>query len=217
MDFAKIVEAIIEGEVESTMELTQLALAEGFPAEVILHKGLVAGMNTVADKFREQRVVVPEVLMATRAMHAGLSVLEPYFKGSAKKHRGKFILGTVAGDLHDIGLTLVKMMVISTGGVVIDLGVDVTAKKFVSAVRKEKPDILMMSSLLTTTMTYMKEVISELEAKGLRKGLIIIVGGAPVDETFAREIGADYYFGDAFEVHRFLLENLNKLLMRKSR
>lgn len=217
MIFDKIIESIWEGEAEDTQELTKQALAQGYPAEAILKKGLITGMTNVADKFRERRVVVPEVLMATRAMHAGLALIEPHLYKSSKKTMGKFVLGTVAGDLHDIGLTLVKMMVIATGSEVIDLGVDVTAKKFLSSVKKEKPDGLLMSSLLTTTMAAMKEVIDLLEAEGLRKGLIIIVGGAPLSAEFAKEIGADYFFSDAFEVHDFVKSHFKRLAAKKNR
>lgn len=217
MVFLAIIKSIISGEAENTMALTKQALAKGFSAESILEKGLIAGMDRVAEKFREQRVMVPEVLMASRAMHAGLSLVEPLLKDSDKKIAAKIVMGTVAGDLHDIGLSLVKMLVISTGAEIINLGVDVTPKKFASVVRKEKPHILMMSALLTTTMTMMKEVIDELELMGIRKNLVIIVGGAPVDSGYAKTIGADYYFEDAFEVRAFLEENLAKIISRKSR
>ncbi|GAB6155014.1 corrinoid protein [Desulfosporosinus burensis] len=217
MVFLAIIKSIITGEAENTMALTKQALAQGFSAESVLEKGLIAGMDHVAEKFREQRVMVPEVLMASRAMHAGLSLVEPLLKDSDKKIAAKIVMGTVAGDLHDIGLSLVKMLVITTGAEIINLGVDVTPKKFASVIRKEKPHILMMSALLTTTMTVMKEVIDELELIGIRKNLVIIVGGAPVDSGYAKTIGADYYFEDAFEVRLFLEENLAKIINRKSR
>lgn len=216
MDFQGMIKSIAAGEAEKTLELTKWALAQGFSAESVLEKGLIAGMNRVAEKFRDQRVMVPEVLMASRAMHAGLSLVEPCLRGSDKKTVAKIVMGTVAGDLHDIGLSLVKMMVITTGAQIINLGVDVTPKKFASVVRKEKPHILMMSALLTTTMTVMKEVIDELELLGLRKSLIVIVGGAPVDAGFAKKIGANYYFEDAFEVRTFIQENLSKMITKKS-
>ncbi len=217
MVFQAIINSIISGEAENCMILTKRALTQGFSAESVLEKGLIAGMDRVAEKFREQRVMVPEVLMASRSMHAGLSLVEPLLKDTEKKVTGKIVMGTVAGDLHDIGLSLVKMLVMSTGAEIINLGVDVTPKKFASVVRKEKPHILMMSALLTTTMTVMKEVIDELELLGLRKNLVVIVGGAPVDSGFAKMIGADYYFEDAFEVRTFLEENLMKLIAKKNR
>lgn len=218
MIFQDIIKSIAAGEAEESLALTKQALAQGYSAESVLEKGLIAGMDRVAEKFRNQRVMVPEVLMATRAMHAGLSLVEPCLKGPDKKmSSGKIVMGTVAGDLHDIGLSLIKMMVMSTGAEIINLGVDVTPKKFASVVRKEKPHILMMSALLTTTMTVMKDVIDELEFLGLRKNLIVIVGGAPVDSSFAKRIGADYYFEDAFELRNFIQDNLGKMIAKKSR
>ncbi|TGE35426.1 cobalamin-binding protein [Desulfosporosinus fructosivorans] len=217
MVFQDIIKSIAAGDAEQSLALTKRALAQGFSAESVLEKGLIAGMDRVAEKFRNQRVMVPEVLMASRAMHAGLSLVEPCLKGAERKTAGKIVMGTVAGDLHDIGLCLVKMMVMTAGAQIINLGVDVTPKKFASVVRKEKPHILMMSALLTTTMTVMKEVIDELEFLEIRKNLIVIVGGAPVDSGFAKKIGADYYFEDAFEVRTFIEENLSKMVTKKSR
>ena len=153
--------------------------------------------------------------MATHSMHAGLSVIEPILTASTKKGLGKIILGTVAGDLHDIGLSIVKAMATSAGARIIDLGVNVTPKKFARAVRKEKPDILMISALLTTTMSVMKDVIVELEVQGLRNDVKVIVGGAPITDAFAKEIGADYTFEDAFQLRDFLKENLSKLVASK--
>jgi 5-methyltetrahydrofolate--homocysteine methyltransferase len=213
--YSAIIDSIAEGEAEETLELTQRALAQGYPAESILEKGLISGMVKVAEKFKDRKVVVPEVLMAARAMHAGVSILEPVLRPEAKRNIGKVVLGTVAGDLHDIGLTLVKTMVMSTGAFVVDLGVDVKPKQFAAAVRKEKPDILMMSALLTTTMSVMKEVVDELKVQGLRESVKVIVGGAPVTSDFATEIGADYFFQDAFEVSNYLKENLAKITMKK--
>lgn len=215
MIFDDIIHSIAEGESEETMELTKQALAQGYSAASILEKGLIKGMNIIAEKYRTEKVNVPEVLMATQSMHAGLSVIEPILTAPTKKGLGKIILGTVAGDLHDIGLSIVKTMAMATGAKVIDLGVNVSPKKFASAVRKEKPNILMISALLTTTMSVMKDVITELETQGLRQGLKIIVGGAPITDAFAKEIGADYTFEDAIEFRNFLNENLNKLLVNK--
>lgn len=211
-DYTLIGDAIAEGDAEETIALTKRALGQGYPAEIVLEKGLIAGMSRVADKFRHQKVLVPEVLLSTRAMHAGLTVVDPFLIRKSKKRAGKVVLGTVAGDLHDIGKNLVKIMLTAVGIKVVDLGVDVTAKEFANAVRREKPDLLMMSSLLTTTMPAMREVIDELEARGLRDRIRVIVGGAPVTETFAREIGADYYFEDSFTVKRFLEENMCKIM-----
>jgi len=215
--FEPITQSIADGEAEKTLELTKQALAQGYPAKVVLEKGLLAGMNKVAAKFRESRVMVPEVLMATRAMHAGLSVLEPYLKAAARRGFGTIVLGTVAGDLHDIGITLVKMLIMSSGARIVDLGVDVTPKRFAAAVRKEQANILMMSALLTTTMSVMKDVVDELAVADLRKDVVVIVGGAPITASFAQTIGADYYFENAFEVSAFLQENLAKIVAKRQR
>lgn len=215
MIFDDIIHSIAEGESEETLDLTKQALAQGYSAISILEKGLIMGINVVAEKYREEKVNVPEVLMATHSMHAGLSVIEPLLTAPTKKGFGKIIVGTVAGDLHDIGLSIVKAMAMSSGARIIDLGVNVTPKKFASAVRKEKPDILLISALLTTTMSVMKDVIVELDAQGLRTGVKIIVGGAPITDAFAKEIGADYTFQDAFQFRDFLKGNLTKLLTSK--
>jgi methanogenic corrinoid protein MtbC1 len=213
--FDAIIQSIAEGESEKTLDLTKQALAQGYSATSILEKGLIIGINIVSEKYHKEKVNIPEVLMATHAMYVGLSIIEPYLTALTKKGLGKIVLGTVAGDLHDIGLSLVKAMAISTGARIIDLGVNVSSKKFASSVRKEKPDILMISALLTTTMYVMKDVIVELEVQGLRNGVIVIVGGAPITYAFAKEIGADYTFEDAFQIRNFLKENYNKLLASK--
>ncbi|CVK20789.1 cobalamin-dependent protein [Sporomusa sphaeroides] len=163
MIYEEIIKSIDEGEADRVVEPSKHALMQGYPPIQVLQKGLMAGMDKVADKFREQRVMVPEVLMSTRAIHAGLLVLAPYLKSKRINNRkGVIVIGTVAGDLHDIGKNLVKMMVMSTGVKIIDLGINVSTRKFINAVQKEKPDILMMASLLTTTMPAMKVVIEEL-------------------------------------------------------
>ncbi|HWR44928.1 corrinoid protein [Sporomusa sp.] len=216
MIYEEIIRGITDGEAEEVADLSKQALVQGYPATMVLEKGLLAGMNKVADKFRNQRVMVPEVLMSARAMHAGLSILEPYLKSKRKcERKGIIVIGTVAGDLHDIGKNLVKMMAMATGVKIIDLGVDVSSKKFVNIVRKEKPDMLMMAALLTTTMPIMKQVVDELHEVGLRHGVKIAVGGAPIGENFAREIGADYYFESASDVKHFLEDNLERIITRK--
>lgn len=215
MIFDEIINSISEGESEETLELTKQALAQGYSANSILEKGLITGINIIAEKYRNEKVNVPEVLMATHSMHAGLSVIEPILTEPTKKGLGKIVVGTVAGDLHDIGLSIVKAMAMSAGARVIDLGVNVSPKKFARAVRKEKPDILMISALLTTTMAIMKDVILELETQGLRNDIKVFVGGAPITVAFAQEIGADYTFEDAFQLRDFLKENLSKLIASK--
>lgn len=209
--YDQISRAVVEGDADETVRLIKEAVALKYPPDFVLEKGLVAGINSIAESFRKQRVIVPEVLMSTRAMHAGLTIVKGYLKTSFSKNKIKIIIGTVAGDLHDIGKNLVKIMSSVTGVEVIDLGVDVTAKRFVREVREHKPNFLLMSSLLTTTMYNMKDVIDDLTATGLRDKVKIIVGGAPIDEAFSKEIGADYYFRNAFEFKDFLQENITKL------
>lgn len=215
MIYAEIIEKVKAGEAEAVRELCCKALAQGYPALSVLEKGLIVGMDKVADKYSHRRIIVPEVLMSSRAMHAGLSILEPQLKYKVKRQTGTIVIGTVAGDLHDIGKNLVKLMVMSTGAHVIDLGIDVTPQKFIQTVDKTKAEILMMAALLTTTMPVMKKVINALEDAGMRKGVIVAVGGAPVDETFARVIGADCYFKCAKDAKSFLENNLNKIVLRR--
>lgn len=199
-------QTVIDGDAERVIQLIEKALRQGFLAEDILENALMVGMNSVADKFKHQRVMIPEVLMSTRAMHAGMVTLTPYFQKTRKLKETKILIGTVAGDLHDIGKNLLKMILESIGVEVIDLGIDVSLKKFVQAVRIEKPQYLMMSSLLTTTMPAMLEVIEELVERDMKTGLKIVVGGGPVSEVFASEIGADLYFNDPFEVRNYFME-----------
>lgn len=215
MIYAEIADKVKNGEAEAVMELCCKAVAQGYPALAILEKGLILGMDQVADKYSHRRVVVPEVLMSARAMHAGLSVVEPHLKYKAKRQTGTIVIGTVAGDLHDIGKNLVKLTVMSTGAHIVDLGIDVTPRRFLQAVEKNNAEILMMAALLTTTMPGMKKVINALEEAGMRKGLIVAVGGAPVDEAFARVIGADCYFKCAKDAKSFLDHNLNKIVLRR--
>ena len=204
---ALIKKAVTDGEAERAAQQVYGALAALYPAENVLEEGLVKGMLQVAERFREERVMVPEVLMSARAFQAGLSVVLPRLKKRRPLRLVKVVIGTVAGDLHDIGKNLVKVLLITTGAAVVDLGVDVSARDFVRAVVREKPHILMMSSLLTTTMGAMKEVIEALAEKGLRDKLTIMVGGTPVTAEFARLIGADHYFVDAPELREFFLES----------
>lgn len=215
MLYAKIGEKVKAGEAEAVIELCSKALSQGYPAMAILEKGLIFGMDQIADKFSHRRVIVPEVLMSSRAMHAGLAVLEPQLKYRGKCQTGTIVIGTVAGDLHDIGKNLVKLMIMSTGAHIVDLGIDVTPQKFLNAVEKNKAEILMMAALLTTTMPVMRKVINALEEAGMRKGLIVAVGGAPVDEAFTRAINADYYFKCAKDAKSYLEHNLHKIVRRR--
>ncbi len=205
-EYEAISQTVIDGDAERAIQLIEKALNQGFLAEKILEEGLIIGMNSIADKFKHQKVMIPEVLRSTRAMHAGMVTLNPYLQKSQKLEETKVFIGTVAGDLHDIGKNLVKMVLASIGVTVIDLGIDVSVKKFVQIARKEKPQYLMMSSLLTTTMPVMREVIEELENRNLRSGLKVVVGGGPITDLFAEEIGADLYFADPFRLREYFME-----------
>jgi len=213
MDVLKeLAEAIILGQAQKAEELTHKALEEeGLEPGVVLNQGLIAGMNVVGEKFKNNEYYVPEVLIAARAMKAGLKVLRPKLAETGVKPVAKLVIGTVKGDLHDIGKNLVSMMMEGAGFEVVDLGVDAGPDKFVQAVESDAPHLIGMSALLTTTMLNMKSVIEELEKKGVRDRVKVIIGGAPVTESYAQEIGADGYAPDAataVEVAKALL-NLN--------
>ncbi|MDD3427321.1 MAG: corrinoid protein [Caldisericia bacterium] len=197
VDFDEISEALQRGDAGKVEELVRLALQEKLTPKDILENGLIKGMNIIGVKFKNNEVYVPEVLIAARAMHAGMGVLRPKLVETGVKNIGKVAIGTVRGDLHDIGKNLVKMMLEGAGFEVVDLGVDVSADKFVSAVKELQPDIVGMSALLTTTMVYMPEVIKSLEAAGLRDRVKVMIGGAPVTQNYAEQIGADGYSPDA--------------------
>ncbi len=175
----------------------QKALDSGIDAKTVLEQGLMAGMDIIGGKFKRNEVYVPEVLIAARAMNAALEPLKPHLAVSGVKSRGRVIIGTVKGDLHDIGKNLVKMMLEGKGFEVVDLGVDVSVDKFVAAAKERKPDILCCSALLTTTMGEMKAVVEGLKVEGLREALKVMVGGAPITEAFCASIGADRYAPDA--------------------
>lgn len=178
-------------------ELTQRLVDEGVNPSEIISRGLIAGMNVVGDLFKSGDMYVPEVMMAAKAMHAGMNIVKPLLLEGESSSTGKVVLGTVAGDLHDIGKNLVGMMMESSGLEVIDLGVDISAEKFAEAVREHRPQVLGLSALLTTTMLAMKDTMALLEKEGLRDKVKIIVGGAPVTQDFADEIGADGWAPDA--------------------
>lgn len=193
----EISENLQKGNAPKVGELVKTALEQGISPKDILEQGLIDGMDKVGVKFKNDEIYVPEVLIAARAMHAGMDVLKPILTNSGVEPIGKVVIGTVKGDLHDIGKNLVKMMMEGAGFEVIDLGVDVTADKFIETVKESKSDILAMSALLTTTMPYMKTVIEAVEEAGLRDQVKIIVGGAPITDNFAKEINADGYAPDA--------------------
>ncbi len=193
----KIASNLYDGADEAVAELVQEALDQGMKPGEILSGGLIAGMDEVGKDFKAGDLFVPEVLIAARAMHAGMGVLRPLLAVSDVPSAGKYVIGTMEGDLHDIGKNLVKMMIEGAGFETIDLGTDVRPDAFVDAVREHQPEIVGMSALLTTTMVNMKSTIEALEEAGLRESVRIMVGGAPVTAAFAEEIGADAYAPDA--------------------
>jgi len=193
----KIASNLYDGEDETVAELVQQALDQGLNPGDVLQNGLIAGMDEVGRDFKAGDLFVPEVLIAARAMHAGMRVLRPLLAESDVPSAGKYLIGTVKGDLHDIGKNLVKMMLEGAGFETVDLGTDVAPQAFVEAVRTHKPQLLGMSALLTTTMVQMKATIASLEEAGLRDSVKVMVGGAPVTAAFAQEIGADAYSPDA--------------------
>jgi len=196
-DYALMNQCLYEGKAKEVEEMTRAALAEGRPVQEILSEGLIAGMSVVGEDFKYNILYVPEVLIAARAMKAGMAVLKPLLsaKDSVVQPAGTLVIGTVRGDLHDIGKNLVCMMAEGAGFKVIDIGVDQSIEKFLAATELHKPDIIGMSALLTTTMTYMKTVVDGYRERGLPQKFAI--GGAPISQSFADEIGADGYGADA--------------------
>jgi 5-methyltetrahydrofolate--homocysteine methyltransferase len=197
-DYALMNQYLYEGKAKEVEQMTKDALAEGRPVPEVLTEGLIAGMSVVGEDFKYNILYVPEVLIAARAMKAGMAVLKPLLtaKDSAVEPKGVLLMGTVRGDLHDIGKNLVGMMAEGAGFQVYDIGVDQSVDKFLAAAEQHKPDIIGMSALLTTTMTYMKVVIDGFEQKGLGH-IKMAIGGAPISQMYADEIGADGYGQDA--------------------
>ncbi len=190
-------QSVIDGEMVLTQELVQKALAEGLPAEQILKEGLISAMEEVGRRFECSEFYVPEMLISARAMKSGLVLLRPYLTAAHVEAVGKVIIGTVQGDLHDIGKNLVGMMLEGAGFEVVDLGADISPESYLAAVKEHRPDLLACSALLTTTMPGMKKVILLLEQAGLRGQVKVIVGGAPVTDKYAADIGADGFAPDA--------------------
>ncbi len=186
-----------EGKAKAVKELVQTALDDGLPVKQILEEGLLGGMNVIGIKFKNNEVFVPEVLVAARAMNYGMEVLKPHLAASNVKAKGRVCLGTVQGDLHDIGKNLVRMMMEGRGLEVVDLGTDVAPETFIKAAMEQDCGVIACSALLTTTMGMMRDVVKEAEKVGIRSRVKIMVGGAPVTEAFCREIGADAYTPDA--------------------
>ena len=185
------------GKAKIVKNLVQQAIDEGIPAQKILEEGLLSGMNVVGEKFKRNEVFVPEVLGAARAMNMGTALLKPLLAADGVKATGRVCIGTVKGDLHDIGKNLVKMMLEGKGLEVIDLGTDVSAEAFVNTAKEQNCQVICCSALLTTTMGVMGEVVKAAEAAGIRDQVKIMVGGAPVTDTFCAQIGADLYTSDA--------------------
>jgi 5-methyltetrahydrofolate--homocysteine methyltransferase len=195
--FEQIADEVQKGHADSVGELTRKALSQDISAEEVMNKGLVSGMEIVSEKFKNNEIFIPEVLISARAMNTGLAILKPLLVESNVQPKGKVVIGTVKGDLHDIGKNIVAMLLQGAGFDVIDLGADVPKEKFLEFVKKEKADILGMSALLTTTMLYMKETIEALKEEGIRQDVKVIIGGAPVTESYASQIEADGYAPDA--------------------
>ncbi len=194
-DMEAIAEALIKGDRDTVTKLVNEAVEEGVEADNILNEGLVAGMDVVGKKFKANEFYVPEVLIAARAMHAGMAILEPLLSESGAKPRGTAVLGTVKGDLHDIGKNLVAMMLTGGGFKVVDAGIDVSPEKFVELARESNANLIGLSALLTTTMPQMAAVIEAVKEAGLEAK--VMIGGAPVTQEYADEIGADGYAPDA--------------------
>lgn len=195
--YAEISEKVQKGRYKTVAELVENAITEGFCASEILNEGLLSGMSVIGEKFKNNEVYVPEVLIAARAMNTGVEILKPYLIQDGVKATGRVCLGTVQGDIHDIGKNLVKMMMEGKGLEVIDLGTDVSPESFVDTAIKESCQVICCSALLTTTMDAMAEVVKCATEKGVRDRIKIMVGGAPITEEFCKQIGADKYTSDA--------------------
>lgn len=208
--FDTIADEVQKGNSDSVQELIKKSLLKDVSAEEILNNGLIKGMEIVSEKFKNNEIFIPEVLVSAKAMNAGLAILKPLLAESNVKPLGKVVIGTVKGDLHDIGKNIVAMMLQGAGFEIIDLGADVPKEKFLESVKKESANILGMSALLTTTMLYMKEVIETAKEEGLRQDIKVIIGGAPVTEAYAAQIGADGYAPDAASA-----VDLTKMLLNK--
>lgn len=196
-DLDKLYEAILTGKLNIAKEVTNEAIAENIDPHLIINNYMSRAMEDIGKRFEEGKAFVPELLMAARAMKGALDLLKPQMKGAASHSLGKVVIGTVKGDLHDIGKNLVASMLEGCGFEVINLGTDISSEKFINALKENQAQILCLSALLTTTMNYMQEVIKALEENGLRSQVKVMVGGAPVSESFARQIGADGYSDNA--------------------
>jgi len=208
--YEEISAGVQKGDAAEVKTLVEKALAQDLPVDRILNKGLIAGMNVIGERFKAMDIFIPEVLVSARAMNMGLDMIRPLLAKAKVKAKGKVVIGTVRGDLHDIGKNIVAMMLRGAGYEVIDLGADVPKEKFLENVKKEEADVVAMSALLTTTMTSMQEVVEELEKAKLKAKVKVIIGGAPISRTYAERIRADGYAPDAA-----LAVDLLKKLLKK--
>ena len=196
-DLKVIAENLIQGKAPEVRQLVQKAVDEGEDVQKVLNQGLLAGMSVVGDKFKKNEFYVPEVLIAARAMKAGMQIVKPLLAAENIKGLGTVVIGTVRGDLHDIGKNLVGMMLEGAGFDVVDAGIDIAPDKFIQIAKEKDADIIGLSALLTTTMPAMKEVVTSLKGSGLKGKVKVMIGGAPVTQDYADEIGADGYAADA--------------------
>jgi 5-methyltetrahydrofolate--homocysteine methyltransferase len=206
-----IADSLIRGDANEAARLTREALDAGFAPDAVLERGLMAGMSVIGVKFKNNEIFVPEVLVAARAMKAGMQHLEPILAACGIQPAGKYLIGTVKGDIHDIGKNLVVMMLTGAGFEVIDLGVNVPASKFMEAIEAHQPDIIGLSALLTTTMIQMKHNLQAFRDAGVLDRVKVMVGGAPVTAAFAKEIGADEYGKDAAEATEKALKLIREM------
>ncbi len=199
-----------KGRAPKVKELVAQAITEGISPKEILEDGLLSGMAVISEKFKKNEVFVPEVLVAARAMNAGVEIIRPHLIAAGIENKGKVVLGTVKGDLHDIGKNIVRMMLEAKGLEVIDLGVDVSPASFAETAKESDADIICCSALLTTTMGEMKNVVDKAIEMGIRDDVAIMIGGAPVTQSFCDSIGADYYTSDAATCAEVALDVINK-------
>ncbi|MEH6720033.1 MAG: B12-binding domain-containing protein [Aurantimonas endophytica] len=212
---AQMKDDLYDGMKEEIEEGTRLLLDRGWTPYDVLTQSLVAGMQIVGEDFRDGILFVPEVLLSANAMKAGMAILRPLLVETGAPKQGKMVIGTVKGDIHDIGKNLVGMMMEGAGFEVVDLGINIDVDKYLAAIEEHQPELLGMSALLTTTMPYMKVVIDTLVQKGIRDEVIVLVGGAPLNEDFANQVGADAYCRDAavtVETARSLIERRHNQL-----
>lgn len=208
----EIAQAVIEGRAEEIEAIAKRAIDEGIKPRDVIDDGLMKGMDVVGERFANEEMFIPEVMLSAKCMHNALGLLRPLLQEEQQdtSGRGKIVLGTVEGDIHDIGKKLVEMMFTANGFQVVDLGTNVAPANFVKAIKEEKPDLIGMSALLTTTMRMMEKTIEEIKKAGLRDSVKIIIGGAPVTEEFAQDIGADMYGENALEAVKIVAEALEE-------